>query len=321
MKKRYFCFFPLLVIPPVVLAYILNWTTPGSCSIAGEPKDWISFWGNYSGGIFSGLISFIIIYLTLNDNHKETTRILEHNHNENQGLIQANKDENTRIISQNHAENQELIRANKEETDKILKHNQEENEKMRDANSEVANNSIEANHRENEHSIRANTIDTCRVLQDNQTENRRQREYADYLELKRNIAVRYARLDIVKYVGAVSKPREALILKAEVEKLNKWHEEIIIDLNSFIILYTGEYEEIIDEYKKVADNYLTQIQSLIIMYQGLQVVSPNASIDQDLKVISNFIVGLKVLANDRAKLWDFTRTVLNKRKLEILNIK
>ena len=126
---------------------------------------------------------------------------------------------------------------------------------------------------------------------------------------------------IVKYVGAVSKPREALILKAEVEKLNKWHEEIIIDLNSFIILYTGEYEEIIDEYKKVADNYLTQIQSLIIMYQGLQVVSPNASIDQDLKVISNFIVGLKVLANDRAKLWDFTRTVLNKRKLEILNIK
>lgn len=90
MKKKYFLPFPLLIIPPVALAYILNLSTPGDCAIAGEPKDWIAFWGNYSGGIFSGLISFFIIYLTLEDNHKETNRILQHNHQENQPLIDAN---------------------------------------------------------------------------------------------------------------------------------------------------------------------------------------------------------------------------------------
>lgn len=50
-----------LLLTAVVLAYIFNCETPCSCAIAGEPKDWIAFWGNYSGGIFSGFVSFIII--------------------------------------------------------------------------------------------------------------------------------------------------------------------------------------------------------------------------------------------------------------------
>lgn len=321
MKKKYFLLFPFLLLPPFVLAYMLNWETPGSCAIAGEPKDWIAFWGNYSGGIFSGLVSFIIIYLTLNDNHKETTRILQHNQQQNQNLVEANKTENTRILEQNHNENQNLIRANKEETDKILAHNQQENEKLINANAAVAELTINANHDENTQSIHANTIDTCRVLYDNQVENKRQRDYEDYLELKRNIATRYARLDIVKYVGAVSKPREELVLKNEIENLNKWHEEIIIDVNSFVILYTGEYEDLIKEYKKVADQYLTQIQSLIIMYQDLQVTPPNAPIDVELKAISDFIVELKKLASEREKLWEFTQPILQNIKQQILNLK
>lgn len=318
MNKKYFLLFPLLLLPPIALAYMLNWDTPGSCTIAGEPKDWIAFWGNYSGGIFSGLISFIIIYLTLEDNHKETNRILQHNHQENQTLIEANHQENTRIIAQNHTENQELIRANNKETDKILAHNQHENEKLIKANADVAEFTINANHNENTESIRANTIDTCRILTDSQIENKRQREYEDFLELKRNIATRFARLDIVKYVGAVSKPREELVLKNEIENLNKWHEEIIIDVNSFIILYTGEYEDLINEYKKVADQYLAKIQSLIVMYQGLQVTPPNFPIDAELKAISDFILELKKLALEREKLWRFTQPILQDIKQQIL---
>jgi len=56
---------------PIGVNSILATTNPLDNLIVGEGKDWISFYGSYSGGIITGLISFIILYKTINATRQE----------------------------------------------------------------------------------------------------------------------------------------------------------------------------------------------------------------------------------------------------------
>lgn len=77
MKKEYLLFLVLL-LPPVILAYMLHSPIIGGCEVAGTESDWVGFWGNYSGGILSGLVSFYILSKTLEHNHDENMNTQKH---------------------------------------------------------------------------------------------------------------------------------------------------------------------------------------------------------------------------------------------------
>lgn len=69
----------LLMVPAIVNGLLL---LPAVCKVIGEPKDWISFWGSYAGALITGIISFVILYHTIESNRRE---------NDRQRLIDYNK--------------------------------------------------------------------------------------------------------------------------------------------------------------------------------------------------------------------------------------
>ena len=71
MKTRYFLFVLLFLLLPALLSLVLHlnissWFPP----IAGDEGDWVSFWGNYLGAGITGLISFVVLWMTLESNNR-----------------------------------------------------------------------------------------------------------------------------------------------------------------------------------------------------------------------------------------------------------
>ena len=72
-----------LIIPvlPIVLNFIMLSSVEG-CSVAGDVKSWIGFWGSYAGGCITALISFVILYLTIAYYREENNQRLQEAHKE-----------------------------------------------------------------------------------------------------------------------------------------------------------------------------------------------------------------------------------------------
>lgn len=71
MRKNIFIIVFVILFIPVCLNWIISTNTPWNISIAGNMKDWIGFYGSYSGGILAATISFIILIKTLKHNRNE----------------------------------------------------------------------------------------------------------------------------------------------------------------------------------------------------------------------------------------------------------
>ena len=92
----------VLILLPVVLAPVLHLShVDAYFDYGGKESDWITFWGNYLGSVITGVISFIILWKTIQSNKEE-----------NKTIISANQIENTRTIKANEEENRKILEAN-----------------------------------------------------------------------------------------------------------------------------------------------------------------------------------------------------------------
>lgn len=69
--------FVLVIVVFIVLFPILlnlTETTQSLVHIAGEPNDWIQFWGSYAGSLITSGIALVILFMQMKQNHQENER-------------------------------------------------------------------------------------------------------------------------------------------------------------------------------------------------------------------------------------------------------
>lgn len=77
-----------MLVPAIVNLLLLF---PAVCDVAGEPKDWISFWGSYSGALLTGIVSFAILYRTVKSNKQTTDATIAANQKATEDTIRSNE--------------------------------------------------------------------------------------------------------------------------------------------------------------------------------------------------------------------------------------
>lgn len=78
----------LLIVPAVINVLMLRFSCIGGTC---EVKDWIPFWGSYLGAIVTGIISFIILFRTIEANKKTTEKTIAANLQSTKDTIEANE--------------------------------------------------------------------------------------------------------------------------------------------------------------------------------------------------------------------------------------
>ena len=73
-KPKHYLLFLLIFLAPILVNYIVSTNRCFDYNIAGGPKDWISFYGSFSGGVITALISLMIVNLSLNHSSSELKR-------------------------------------------------------------------------------------------------------------------------------------------------------------------------------------------------------------------------------------------------------
>lgn len=86
----------IAVLAPIGINGLLTKEKIAEYSIAGESKDWLSFYGSYLGGIFTAYISFIILSFTIRNNKVESKREVARQH-----LIELRTDLSRRVSALN----------------------------------------------------------------------------------------------------------------------------------------------------------------------------------------------------------------------------
>lgn len=54
---------------PIILNFILG--LPAGNRVISDENGWLGFWGNYSGSLITGIISFVVLYSTISANFKQ----------------------------------------------------------------------------------------------------------------------------------------------------------------------------------------------------------------------------------------------------------
>ena len=93
MKVKVFkisCIFLLVIvvmsIPFVVNIIVMNNYSPLGLDLAGDTeieRSWLNFWASYFGCVFSSIITFVVLYLTLRQNEIQNAKNREDAHKEN----------------------------------------------------------------------------------------------------------------------------------------------------------------------------------------------------------------------------------------------
>lgn len=76
----------MMSIPLVVNIMVLNNYSPFGLDLAGKTeleRSWLNFWASYFGCVFSSIITFVVLYLTLRNNDIQNAKNREDAHNEN----------------------------------------------------------------------------------------------------------------------------------------------------------------------------------------------------------------------------------------------
>lgn len=113
-------------------------------------------------------------------------------------------------------------------------------------------------------------------------------------------------------MGTIIPPQQQLNACYEIDKLERWHEIIFNDLNSFIILYDGKEESIIEEYESVVDGISDKITQLIMLYRKYLNTQDETEKQKCYDEINGLINNLDDLKNRVKSLWEHTQNELNR---------
>lgn len=202
------------------------------------------------------------------------------NKEENQAIISANQMENTRILQANVAENTRIIEANQAENTRIIETNKEENTRMMDANGD-----FEAI--------------------------RRKQEY--YLRFRTEVSIRLSKMDLAKFIG-VSVDFDTPYREAKFQ-LESFHGQLTEDFNSFLILYDGDCNDFIDEYRKVVDVITDKIANFLRMFKEMNSTGDSQVRYDKQKEIREEVNKLKDLKPVINALWSKAKVEIDKLKV------
>ena len=202
------------------------------------------------------------------------------NKEENQAIISANQMENTRILQANVAENTRIIEANQAENTRIIETNKEENTRMMDANGD-----FEAI--------------------------RRKQEY--YLRFRTEVSIRLSKMDLAKFIG-VSVDYDTPYREAKFQ-LESFHGQLTEDFNSFLILYDGDCNDFIDEYRKVVDVITDKIANFLRMFKEMNSTGDSQVRYDKQKEIREEVNKLKDLKPVINALWSKAKVEIDKLKV------
>lgn len=71
----------IVLLLPIGINFLMLVAVKG-VSVAGTTGNWIGFWGSYAGGCITALISFVILYRTIEHNKQENLLRLQETHKE-----------------------------------------------------------------------------------------------------------------------------------------------------------------------------------------------------------------------------------------------
>lgn len=156
-------------------------------------------------------------------------------------------------IKSNKEENQQILKANKEENSRLIIKNQQENTRLMNANRE---------------------LEEYKRKQDN------------YLRFRNEVSTRLANIDLSKYVGVFFD--EHTVSSEALRRLEAFHQQLIQDYNSFVVLYDGECEAFLEEYKKAVDVLTEKVHDFIILFKNRETYKNNpqhaADVENKIKV-------------------------------------
>ena len=202
------------------------------------------------------------------------------NKEENQSIIAANQMENTRILQANVAENTRILGENKDENTRIIEANKAENTRIMVANADLET-------------------------------NRRKQEY--YLRFRTEVSVRLSKMDLSKFIG-VSVDFDTPYREAKF-RLESFHGQLTEDFNSFLILYDGDCNDFIDEYRKVVDVITDKIQDFLRMFKEMNSTGDTQLRYDKQKEIREEVSKLKDLKPIVNDLWSKAKVEIDKLKV------
>ena len=180
------------------------------------------------------------------------------------------------------------IKTNKEENQAIIKANQAENTRI-----------IDANQAENSRILEANAA---------LDETRRKNDY--YLRFRSEVSFRLSKMDLAKFIG-VSVDFDTPYREAKF-RLESFHGQLSEDFNSFLILYDGDCNDLIDEYRKVVDIITGRIQDFLRLFKEMNSTDNQMEkLDKQKEIRGeiNKLKDLKPVIND---LWKCAKAEIDK---------
>lgn len=183
------------------------------------------------------------------------------------------------------------IKTNKEENQAIIKANQAENTRI-----------IDANQAENSRILEANAA---------LDETRRKNDY--YLRFRSEVSFRLSKMDLAKFIG-VSVDFDTPYREAKF-RLESFHGQLSEDFNSFLILYDGDCNDLIDEYRKVVDIITGRIQDFLRLFKEMNSTDNQMEkLDKQKEIRGeiNKLKDLKPVIND---LWKCAKAEIDKLKI------
>ena len=194
--------------------------------------------------------------------------------------IKTNKEENQAIIAANQMENTRILQANVAENTRIIEANQAENTRIMDANAD-----LEAIRRKQE----------C------------------YLRFRTEVSIRLSKMDLLKFIGVFvdfdTPYRETKF------RLESFHGQLTEDFNSFMVLYDGDCNDFIDEYRKVVDIITDKIHDFLRMFKEMNSTDDFQVKDDKQKEIREEVNKLKDLKPVINELWSKAKVEIDKLKV------
>lgn len=161
--------------------------------------------------------------------------------------------------------------------------------------------------------IDANKAENSKILDANAAldETRRKNDY--YLRFRSEVSIRLSKMDLAKFIG-VSVDFDTPYREAKF-RLESFHGQLTEDFNSFLILYDGDCDVLIDEYRKTVDIITERIQNFLRLFKEMN-STDNQMVKLDKqKEIRGEIYNLKDLKQAINDLWSCAKAEIDKLKI------
>lgn len=194
------------------------------------------------------------------------------------------------------------IKTNKEENQSIIAANQMENTRI-----------LQANVAENTRIVEANKAENTRIMVANANLEAAKRKQEYYLRFRTEVSVRLSKMDLAKFIG-VSVDFDTPYREAKF-RLESFHGQLTEDFNSFLILYDGDCNDFIDEYRKAVDVLTNKIQDFLCMFKEMNSTGDTQLRYDKQKEIREEVSKLKDLKPVVTELWSKAKVEIDKVKV------